>query len=93
MTDNQHPPHSRRQSAPPRMYSPALQPLFQSLLSTLADLNLAYDRDREKLSESMKDANLRTRALEKLKQQHHERREPYLQQLAILQDRIQRGWH
>ncbi|GEO19196.1 hypothetical protein MAE02_68920 [Microvirga aerophila] len=59
----------------------------------MADIDLAYDREREKLSESMKDPNLRTRALEKLKQHHHERREPYLQQLAMLQDRIQRGWH
>jgi hypothetical protein len=93
MADNQHPPDSRRQGPSPRMYSPALQPLLQSLLSTLADLDLAYDREREKLSVSMKDASLRTRALEKLKQHHHERREPYLQQLAMLQDRIQRGWH
>jgi hypothetical protein len=34
------------------------------------------------------DMNFKIRLLEKLKQQHRKRREPYLQQLAVLQERI-----
>jgi hypothetical protein len=34
------------------------------------------------------DMNLKRRLLEKLKQHHRQRREPYLEQLAILHERI-----
>jgi hypothetical protein len=77
----------------PRTYSPALQPLFQSLLATLANMDLAYERECEKLSATTTDLNLKIRVLEKLKARHRQQREPYIQQLAILQDRIQCGWH
>ena len=76
-----------------RMHSPAVQPLLQSLLSTLANMDFEYERERQKIGETTKDANLKKRVLAKLTEQHCERREPYIQQLAILQDRIQRGWH
>lgn len=76
-------------SHPARMYSPNLQPLLQSLLSTLADIDFAYEREREKISKSSPDINLRIRVLEKLKAQHQARRSPYLHQLAILQEKIQ----
>ncbi|QRM35987.1 hypothetical protein [Microvirga sp. VF16] len=72
------------------MYAPDLPPLLQSLLATLADINFAYERERDKLSTSTRDMNLKIRLLEKLKQHHRQRREPYLQQLAILQERIRR---
>jgi len=71
-----------------RMYSPTLQPLLQSLLSTLADIDFDYELEREKLSDAAQDNTLKMRALEKLKSRHRERREPYIQQLAILQRRI-----
>lgn len=72
----------------PRMYSPATQPLLQSLLSTLADIDFEYEQAREKISKSSPDLNLRIKVLEKLKAQHMERRMPYIQQLAILQERM-----
>ena len=72
----------------PRIYSPSYQPLMQSLLATLADLDFDYEKEREKLSSTTPDANIKIRALEKLKTRHRERREPYIQQLAILQQRI-----
>lgn len=71
-----------------RMYSPTLQPLLQSLLSTLADIDFAYECEREKLSKSSPDFNLKIRVLERLKLQHQARRTPYLQQLAMLQERM-----
>jgi hypothetical protein len=70
------------------MYSPDLQPLLQSLLGTLADIDFEYERERDTISSRAMDMNLKTRLLEKLKQHHRERREPYLQQLAILHERI-----
>jgi len=72
----------------PRMYSPATRPLLQSLLSTLADIDLEYEQAKEKISKNSPDLNLRIRVLEKLKAQHHERRTPYMQQLAVLQERM-----
>jgi len=70
------------------MYSPTLQPLLQSLLSTLADIDFDYEQEREKLSSNAPNTNIKIRALEKLKARHRERREPYIQQLAILQRRM-----
>jgi len=72
----------------PRMYSPATQPLLQSLLSTLAVIDFEYEQAREKINRSSPDLNLRIRVLEKLKAQHRERRTPYIQQLAVLQKQM-----
>lgn len=72
----------------PRMYSPTFQPLLQSLLATLADIDFDYEQEREKLSNTSPDANLKIRALEKLKARHYERRQPYIQQRAVLQKRM-----
>jgi hypothetical protein len=93
MAGNKH--HSARsaqQLAAPRMYSPDLQPLLQSLLGTLADIDFEYERERDKISSRTIDMNLKIRMLEKLRQHHRERREPYLQQLAILHERIHQTW-
>lgn len=79
--------HSRENYSA-RMYSPTLQPLLQSLLSTLADIDFAYECEREKISKTSPDINLRIRVLEKLKAQHQARRSPYLQQLAMLQEQM-----
>jgi hypothetical protein len=62
--------------------------LLQSLLATLADLDFDYEKEREKLSNTSPDTTIKIRALEKLKNRHRERRDPYIQQLAILQKRM-----
>jgi tryptophanyl-tRNA synthetase len=79
---------SAQQVAQPRMYSSELQPLLQSLLATLADIDFEHERERDNINGRAMDINLKRRLLEKLKQHHRQRREPYLQQLAILQERI-----
>ena len=87
MADNKpHSSQSSQQAVLPRIYSPDLQPLLQSLLGTLADFE--YERECDQISSRMMDMSLKIRLLEKLKQHHRERREPYLQQLAILQERV-----
>ncbi len=79
-------PGSRAET--PRVYEARLQPLMQSLLATLADIDFDYELEREKVIRSARDVNLRIRVLEKLRERHHSRREPYIQQLAILQERV-----
>ncbi len=86
--DQHHSAQSAQQVAQPRMYSPDLQPLLQSLLGTLADIDFEYERERDTISSRTIDRNLKIRLLKKLKQHRRERREPYLQQLAILHERI-----
>ena len=77
-----------QQTAFPRIYSPDLQPLLQSLLGTLADIDFEHERECDHINCRTMDVNLKIRLLEKLKQHHRQQREPYLQQLAILQERI-----
>jgi hypothetical protein len=89
--DKRHSARSAPQEAQPRMYSPDLQPLLQSLLGTLADIDFEHECERDTISSRAMDMNLKIRLLEKLKQHHRERREPYIQQLAILQERIRQA--
>jgi hypothetical protein len=74
--------------ARPRIYSPDGQPLLQSLLATLADLDFDYEQERERISSSTEDSNLRVRLLRKLADKHRERRDPYIRHLTVLQARI-----
>ncbi len=90
--DKQHSRRTAPQESQPRMYSPDLQPLLQSLLGTLADIDFEYERERDNISARALDTKLKTRLLEKLKQHHRQRRDPYLQQLAILHKRIHQTW-
>ena len=72
-----------------RVYTPELQPILQSLLSTLADLDFAYEQERERLiANDTQNQVVRKRALERLNERHHERREPYIRQLEAIQAKI-----
>ncbi|HZB61123.1 MAG TPA: hypothetical protein VE423_00495 [Microvirga sp.] len=81
-------PYPGRGSSFARMYSPNLQPLIQTLLSALADIDFEYECEREKIDRNTLDLPTKTRLLDRLKALHHERRMPYIRQLAILQKRI-----
>ncbi|MCG7391809.1 hypothetical protein MHY87_02680 [Microvirga sp. ACRRW] len=82
---------SRTELADTRSQAPALKPLYHSLLTTLTNLDFAYEREREQLNLSALNAKDHARALMKLQENHRERRLPYLQQLAILQERLERS--
>jgi len=71
-----------------QFYSPDDQVLLQSMLTTLADLDFAYEQERERVSSSTNDASLRARMLPKLRDQHRERRATYIRHLTVLQERI-----
>ena len=79
-----HPRSSSKTS--PRMYSPHLQPLLQSLLATLTDIYFQY----EQLGTDLPNGKPKARVLRMLEERHRERRQPYLQQLAILQEHLYR---
>jgi hypothetical protein len=55
------------------------------LLEALIDMDIEYERQREKLSRSSDDMVSRSRLLRKLKERHSERRRPVIQQLMVLQ--------
>ena len=86
-------PSPRGKTAFPQALSPALQPLYQTLLMTVVNMDLEYEGARAELSRGPADEPGRQRALARLRDRHHARRAPYLQHLAILQIRIQQGWH
>ena len=73
-----------------RTYSPAIEPLMQTLLATLADIDFAYERELEKIENSTSDDNLKESLRSRRETNHRERREPYVQQLAELHARIRR---
>jgi hypothetical protein len=72
-----------------RLYSPDIQPVLQSLLGTLADIDFAFKRDLETVEHSSTDEVMKRRVIEKLQQRHREQRESYVQQLADLKSRIE----
>ena len=75
---------------PPGTYSPDILPLTQSLLRALADIDFEYQNDRETILKSAIEEPFKQRAIATLAQRHHERREPYLQELDKLERQIQR---
>ena len=72
----------------PRVYSAELQPLLQSLMSTLANMDFEYEQERSRMCVDPRDGTLKHRMLQKLQARHQERRRPYVDQLILLQDRI-----
>jgi hypothetical protein len=71
----------------PRSRSPDAQALRQALLSTLANLDFEYERERERVSSSTTDPILRARALQRLEEMQRARRDPYVRHLTALQSR------
>jgi hypothetical protein len=72
----------------PRVYSADLQPLLQSLMSTLANMDFEYDQERSRMHVDPRDGTLKLRMLQKLQDRHQERRRPYVEQVILLQDRM-----
>lgn len=70
-----------------RFYSPELQPLMQSLLATLADIEFEHESELSKLRASRMDARIKSELLCRLKARHQERREPYVIELTRLERR------
>ena len=73
-----------------RLYSTENKPLLQALLSTLADMDFVHDCEIERVSKSASTcSSVRASLLDKLWETHHQRREPYVRQISLLQFRHQ----
>lgn len=77
-----------RQHAP--VYPADIQPLMQSLLATLADIDFEHEKHLERLDSSEMDFRLREKLVQKWNDTHQARRDPYVQQLAALYEEVRR---
>jgi hypothetical protein len=66
----------------PRMGSPEALYL---VLDTLIEIDISYELEREKLFKSAPDDHVRARLLRKLKERHGAQRQPFIQQLMVLE--------
>jgi hypothetical protein len=70
------------------MYSAKVGPVLQSLLATLADIDFGFESDLEVIENSPTDEALKRKIIERLREQHRERRAPYVRQIDALQKRL-----
>ena len=80
--------HSVRREALPRMCRPEIEPLMQSLLATLANIDCEHELEAAKLGRSTVSVSVKSRVLAGLNQRYEERREPYVRHLETLHQRI-----
>jgi hypothetical protein len=71
-----------------RPYAPDVLPRLQNLLSTLADIDFAYECDLEVVQASAANEDLKTVAIGSLRQLRDSRRAPVLRQITALQERL-----
>jgi hypothetical protein len=88
MDGNRLNPAALSDAAPPRVYPAELQPLLQSLMATLANIDFEYEQERSRMCVDPRDGSLKQRMLQKLQTRHQEQRRPYVEQLIHLQHRI-----
>ena len=72
----------------PRVYPPELQPLLQSILAALADIDFVHESEVTIIRDSDADEWLKQSVIRRLKEHHRERRAPCVRQLAALEERI-----
>jgi hypothetical protein len=71
-----------------RVYPPDLQPLLQSILAALADIDLVHASEVAIVRDSGADEWLKHSMIRRLEERHQERRAPYLRQLEAVEERI-----
>ena len=72
----------------PRVYPPDLQPLLQSILAALADIDFVHASEVALIRDSDADEWLKQSVIRRLDERHRERRAPYVRQLAAVEERI-----
>ncbi|QRM34378.1 hypothetical protein [Microvirga sp. VF16] len=72
----------------PRVYPPDLQPLLQSILAALADIDFVHESEVAIVRDSDADEWLKQTVIRRLEERHRERRAPYVRQLAAVEERI-----
>ena len=71
-----------------RVYPPDLQPLLQSILSALADIDFVHASEVALVRDSDADEWLKQSVIRRLEERHRERRAPYVRQLEAMEERI-----
>jgi hypothetical protein len=61
--------------------------LFEALLTTLANFDVEYERELERVRVGSSSEEVKNRVVHRLQERHRVRREPYVQQLARIHDR------
>ncbi len=61
--------------------SPGPEPTLQALIDALVDLDLAFERECQELSRGTQDVASQYRMLKRLREQHRQRRGPFVQRL------------
>jgi hypothetical protein len=72
----------------PRVYPPDLQPLLQSILAALADIDFVHASEVALIRDSDADEWLKQSVIRRLDERHRERRASYVRQLAAVEERI-----
>jgi hypothetical protein len=62
-------------------------------ITTVADLGCDYERERHQIGGTIKDPQLRDKALEALDEKYQERRNPHLQRLRRIEERLSPAPH
>jgi hypothetical protein len=65
-----------------------LLPEVQRLLKALADVEVCYEQEHDRLVQSSEPDAVKQRLLKQLKDCHRNEREPYVRRLNVLQQRI-----
>jgi hypothetical protein len=71
-----------------RVYPPDLQPLLQSILAALADIDSVHESEVKIVRDSDADEWLKQSVIRRLEERHRERRAPYVRQIVAMEERI-----
>ena len=82
------PPETLVHTPPDPFYPADLLPELQSMLKALADVEVRYERERERLARSLEPEEVRERLLGALEERRRREREPFVKRLSEIQERI-----
>ena len=72
----------------PRVYPPEIQPLLQSLLAALADIDLVHESEVAIVRDSDAEEWLKQGVISRLEERHQKQRAQYVRQLEAVEERI-----
>ena len=76
--------HPKGEPLPSHRDGSDAQASLLTLIDTLIDIDVAYERECKAVSHSPLDALAKLQSLNRLREQHQRRRQPFVQQLAAL---------
>jgi hypothetical protein len=80
------PAHPEGDPLPPRRDGSVPKASLLALIDSLIDIDVAYERECKAVSQSSLGALAKAQSLKRLREQHQQRRQPLVQQLAALQE-------